>query len=85
MALLGGLDALVFTGTAVVRNPFLRSYILDGISGLGLTLDQERNDMLVGKEGMIHSDRSDVSIGVMKNDEMGEIARTVTTLTAKQV
>lgn len=74
VALLGGLDAFVFTGTAVVRNPFLRSYILDGIEGLGLQLDTERNDTLVGKEGMIHSDRSDVSIGVMKNDEMGQIA-----------
>lgn len=81
VALLGGLDAFVFTGTAVVRNPFIRSYILDGISGLGLVLDQERNDTLIGTEGMIHSDRGDVSIGVMKNDEMGEIARTVEELT----
>lgn len=76
-AILGGLDALIFTGTAVVRNPFLRSYILDGIEGLGVQLDTERNDTLIGKEGMIHSDRSDVSIGVMRNDEMGEIARLV--------
>lgn len=80
VALLGGLDAFVFTGTAVVRNPFLRSYILDGIEALGLQLDEERNDTLVGKEGMIHSDRSEVSIGVMKNDEMGEIARAADTL-----
>jgi len=81
VALLGGLDAFVFTGTAVVRNPFLRSYILDGLSGFGLTIDSERNDVLVGNEGMIHSDRSDCSIGVMKNDEMGEIARVVRALT----
>ncbi|MDC1205410.1 hypothetical protein N8083_01020 [Candidatus Pacebacteria bacterium] len=77
VALLGGLDAFIFTGTAVVRNPFLRAYILDGLSGFGLSLDSERNDILVGKEGMIHADWSEASIGVMKNDEMGEIAKAV--------
>lgn len=80
VALLGGLDAFVFTGTAVIRNPFLRSYVLDGLEGLGLVLGSEQNDALVGKEGMIHSDRGAVSIAVMKNDEMGEIARVVNAL-----
>ena len=80
MSLLGGLDAVVLTGTAVVRNPYLRSFILDGLQWSGLQLDAAKNEALIGAEGMIHSDRSDVSIGVMKNDEMGEIARTVATL-----
>lgn len=75
IALLGGLDAFVFTGTAVERNPFIRTYILDGLSGFGLLLDEEKNDSLVSSEGMIHSDRGEVSVGVMKSDEMGEIAR----------
>ena len=74
IALLGGLDAFVFTGTAVERNPFIRAYLLDGLAGFGLVIDQERNDSLVGNEGMIHSDRAEVPIGVMRSDEMGEIA-----------
>lgn len=82
VALLGGLDAFVFTGTAVVRNPFIRSFILDGLAGLGLVLDSEKNDSLVGKEGMIHSDRGEVPIGVMRSDEMGEIARVVRKLSS---
>lgn len=77
IAVLGGLDAFVFTGTAVERNPFIRSYLLDGLAGFGLVIDGERNDSLVGREGMIHSDRAEVPIGVMKSDEMREIARAV--------
>jgi len=80
IAILGGLDALILTGTAVVRNPYLRSYILDGLAWSGATLDADKNQSLIGKEGMIHSDRSGVSIGVMKNDEMGEIDRAVAAL-----
>lgn len=79
-AVLGGLDALVLTGTASVRSPFLRAYLLDGLGCVGAVLDEERNDSLVGKEGMIHSDRGDVSVAVMINDEMGEIALQVETL-----
>ena len=76
-AILGGLDAIVLTGTASVRNSFLRGYLLEGLGSLGVLLDEERNNELIGKEGMIHSERGDVSVGVMKNDEMGEIARQV--------
>ncbi|MDA8596837.1 hypothetical protein N9L26_00690 [Candidatus Pacebacteria bacterium] len=84
IALLGELDAFVFTGTAAVRNPFLRQFVLEGLSSFGLFLDTDRNDALVGHSGMIHSDRSDVSIGVMESDEMGEIARVVTRLSEDQ-
>lgn len=83
-AILGGLDALILTGTASVRNPFLRSYLLDGLGSLGILLDSERNDTLVGREGMIHSDRGDVSVAVMRNDEMGEISRIVDEFQSKK-
>lgn len=82
-AVLGGLDAVILTGTAAVRNPFLRRYLLEGLGSLGILLDEERNESLIGKEGMIHSDRSDVSVAVMNNDEMGEIARQVSQLRSK--
>ena len=81
IAVLGGLDAVVMTGTAVVRNPFLRSFLLDGLEGFGMTLNKQRNDALVGHEGMIHDDHSDTPIGVMKTDEMGEIARATIAMT----
>lgn len=40
-------------------------------------LDKERNEALINREGLIHNEDSKVQIGVMKTDEMGEMARIV--------
>ncbi len=69
-----GIDALVFTGTAVQRSSELRKLICNGLTYLGLELDEERNDVLVGKEGVISSKNSLAKIVVMKTDEMREMA-----------
>jgi acetate kinase len=71
---LGGLDVLVLTATAAVRSTELRSLILSGLGHLGIRLSDERNNVLVGKDGVISVNNSQVKVVVMRTDEMGEMA-----------
>jgi acetate kinase len=72
---LGGLDVLVLTATAAIRSSELRSLILHGLSHLGVQVSKDRNDLLVGKEGVISVRNSLVKVVVMRTDEMGEMAQ----------
>ncbi len=72
---LGGLDVLVLTATAAVRSSELRSMILEGLSHLGVQVSKDRNDLLVGKDGVISVRNSPVKVVVMRTDEMGEMAQ----------
>lgn len=83
IATLGGLDAVVLTATAVVRNPELRSLLLSGLQPLGIELDTEKNEELIGIEGFINKNDSKIKIAVMETDEMGEIAKVVSNLAGK--
>lgn len=76
-AALGGLDALVLTATAAFRNPELRSHLLQGTECLGISIDQGKNEDLVGQEGVFSAPDSSVTVAVMKTDEFGEMNRTV--------
>ena len=73
-AALNGLDALIFSGTIGERSFFLRSRICRDMDGLGVVLDDERNNNTVSRDGFIQSASSKVKIAVMTTDEMGEIA-----------
>lgn len=77
MAGMGGLDAVVFTATAAERNFELRARLLQGLSCLGIDLDEERNDRLAGSEGIITTHESPIKVAVMRTDEMGEVYRVV--------
>lgn len=72
---LGGLDVLVLTATAAVRSSELRSLVLRGLAHLGVQISKDRNDMLVGKDGVISVRNSEVKVVVMRTDEMGEMAQ----------
>lgn len=72
---LGGIDTLVLTGTASLRSAELRQLIAQDFLYLGMELDENRNDVLVGKEGVISAKTSAVKMVVMRTDEMGEMAR----------
>jgi acetate kinase len=72
---LGGVDVLVLTATAVTRSAELRSFILTGLEYLGVKVSADRNDLLVGKDGVISVRNSAVKVVVMKTDEMGEMAQ----------
>ncbi|HEY0964426.1 MAG TPA: hypothetical protein VGE31_01380 [Candidatus Paceibacterota bacterium] len=72
---LGGIDTLVFTGTAGLRSAELRTLIASGLTYMGIHIDETRNDTLVGKEGVISAHSDDIKVIVMRTDEMREMAR----------
>lgn len=75
VAILGGLDAIVLTATAPERNPTVRSKLLSGLEHLGIKLDTDKNESLIGKEGVISTHDSPAKVVVIKTNEMGELAR----------
>ncbi len=75
--LLGGVDAIVLTATASERNAHLRKLVLSNLSLLGVNMDFDKNEALVGGQGLIHTSGSQVKIAVMRTDEMGEMNRIV--------
>lgn len=72
-AILGGLDAVVLTATAAERSPRLRSILLDGLSHMGIMLDDDRNDETVGRDGIISPVTSPVLVAVVRTNEFNEI------------
>jgi acetate kinase len=72
---LGGVDALILTGTACERNPRLRSLLLRGLDSLGIFLDAEKNDLVVGKNSIISSRHSPIDVAVIRTDELEVMCR----------
>lgn len=79
IAVLGGLDMLVFTATAGERSPALRGLVCEGLSGLSIVLDQEKNSAIISREGEIQSTASGVTILVLPTDEAQQIYEVATT------
>lgn len=80
-AVLGGLDALVFTGGIGERSPVIRSRVCSGLDYLGLVLDQkanEKNALSIGAAG------SRTAVYAIPTDEEWMIARTVYQLLKEQ-
>ncbi len=75
LAVLGGLDGIVFGGGVGENSPAVRERILCGLSWLGLTLDRERNLALAGGDGIISASGSEVEARVVSVDENLEMAR----------
>ena len=73
-AALGGLDTLVFAGGIGENAPLVRARICEGLSFLGIELDESRNGETAG---VISTDTSRVTLRVMKTDEELTIARSV--------
>jgi len=73
-ATLGGIDTVILTGTAAERNSFVRSLVTKDFSYLGMHIDEDRNDLVVGKGGIISTDTSRVEVRVMQTNEMLEMA-----------
>jgi acetate kinase len=76
-AVLGGLDALVFTGGIGERAPTIRERICDGVEFLGVRLDASRN---AASAPVISSTDSRVNVRVIKTNEDLMIARHVIAL-----
>ncbi|MCR4311427.1 MAG: acetate kinase, partial [Candidatus Taylorbacteria bacterium] len=74
IAVLGGLDALVFCATIGERSFIMRKRICHTLGVFGVTIDEEKNKEVISRDSFIHKEGS-VPVVVMTTDEMGEIAR----------
>ncbi len=72
-AILGGLDAVVFTATAAERSPRLRALLLSGLEHMGVVLDDSRNDEVVSRDGIISPVGAPVMVAVVRTNEFNEI------------
>jgi acetate kinase len=72
-AILGGLDAIVFTATAAERSPWLRALFLAGLEHMGIVLDETRNDEMVSRDGIVSPVGAPVMVAVLRTNEFNEI------------
>jgi acetate kinase len=75
LAQLGRLDALVFTAGVGENSVALRAQALDGLEGLGISVDATRNAAESKSERYISPDGSPVAVLVIPTNEELEIAR----------
>jgi acetate kinase len=73
-AALGGVDTLVFAGGIGENAPVIRARICDGLSFLGIALDDKRN---AANDGVISAAGGRVVVRVIRTDEELVIARSV--------
>jgi acetate kinase len=73
-AVLGRLDALVFTGGVGENADFIRSSACEGLSNLGIAVDDRKNRLRSEKAFSIHTADSAVKVLVVPTDEELEIA-----------
>jgi acetate kinase len=74
-ALMGGVDAIVFTAGIGENSSRTRSQSLCGLEFLGIELDEAKNKSLRGEEATISTDDSSVKILVIPTNEELVIAR----------
>lgn len=75
LAALGGADAVVFTGGMGENSPPLRARICAELGGLGLELDEARNEACAGEAAMISAAGSSIAVLVVPSNEELLIAR----------
>jgi len=80
VAVLGGLDTLVFTGGIGEHASSVRSRICEGLEFLGIRLDSTLNN---SNDSVISTEESQVQVRVMKTDEEIMIARYTNDLISK--
>ncbi len=80
VAALGGVDTLVFTATAGERSALLRSLIAAPLSVFGFTIDEDKNDACVSRDGVISQPDGPATVAVVRTNEAEEIWRITETL-----
>jgi acetate kinase len=75
LAVLGGAQAIVFTGGMGERAAPIRARIGQGFEWAGLAMDDRRNDDTVGREGQISAEHGRLQAYVIPTDEELMIAR----------
>ncbi|PZG98558.1 acetate kinase [Streptomyces sp. NTH33] len=74
-AVLGTVDAVVFTAGVGENAAFVREAAVAGLEGLGLAVDGERNAVRSGEARLISPEGARVAVAVVPTDEEMEIAR----------
>jgi len=70
MAVLGRLDAVIFTAGVGERGAEIRELALENLEHMGIYLDKKRNaEAVKGKEALITSDASPIKVFVIPTDE----------------
>jgi acetate kinase len=76
-AVLGRVDALVFTGGIGENDSWLRAHTCAGLEGLGVLIDTQKNAAPNAGDRAIHQEGSRVAVLVIPTNEELEIARQV--------
>ena len=74
-AALGSLDAIIFTGGIGENSASVRTKSCEGLSALGITLDEDRNTADAGGFREIQTEEGKIKILVIPTNEEHEIAR----------
>ena len=74
-AIMGGIDAIVFTAGIGENTPEMRESIVSGLYYLGLNIDPSKNDGLRGKEADVSQEGSTARVLVIPTNEELAIAR----------
>lgn len=74
-AVLGRVDAVIFTGGIGENAEPIREWCCSGLDNMGIILDQDRNNAPIGAIAEIQQDASPVKILVIRTDEELEIAQ----------
>jgi acetate kinase len=85
LAVLGRLDAIVFTGGIGENSGAVRSSVCAGLRHLGITVDKEKNGAAAGKVLEIQEDGAPVRVLVVRTDEELEIALQAEAVVEKSV
>ena len=74
IAVLGGVDAIIFTGGVGENQPIMRKYICDSLAFLGVDFNNELNDRIKGRETELTFPNSKVRVAVIPTNEELAIA-----------
>jgi len=75
MAIMGGVDVIVFTAGIGEKSPIMRKMILEDMDELGIKIDEEKNNDPWRFNGVISTDDSKVKVLVIPTNEELMIAR----------
>ncbi len=76
-ALMGGADAIIFTGGIGEWSAYSRARVMEMLSGLSIYIDDAANTAMLGKAGTISTPESSCRVMVIPTDEELMIARSV--------
>ena len=82
IAVLGGVDAVVFTGGIGEHSPRIRRLVMEGMEFCGAKFDEEKNQAYDSGIGYLNAEDSKVKIIVLPTNEELSIARETKNLTA---